>query len=225
MVAASNPCFFPSGLVSRGMSDFLVLTFPSSAPRPRISPSASYAPPEPRGEGKSLEIKGLDGSTFELQVGDDATVEDVYKYTSEKIGLKPGKKLLLTSGCTILDYSRPLLQQAEGVEISFVVQQISLKDFAKIFWNAMRTQTKESLTAEDVKTLHAAAIASIHFGATFNQSLADVTLPSSLQTLTFGDWFNQSLSGVTLPSSLQTLTFGGSLVKVSQVILQRPFDF
>ena len=89
----------------------------------------------------------MDGSTFELQVGDDATVEDVYKYTSEKIALEPGRKLLLTSGCTILDYSKPLLQQVEGEEMSFIVQKISLNDFAKSLWNAIEAETKESLTA------------------------------------------------------------------------------
>ena len=164
----------------------------------------------PSGEGKSLEIKGLDGSTFELQVGDDATVEDVYKYTSEKIGLEPGKKLLLTSGCTILDYSRPLLQQVEGGEISFIVQRISLNDFAKHFWNAIQAETKESLTAEDVITIRAAAVVSIHLGkfpvsihlGKFGDGLGGLTLPSSLQTLTFGHGFNKSLAGFTLPSSL-----------------------
>ena len=48
----------------------------------------------------------------------------------------------------------------------------------------------------------------MRFGPHFQQSLAGVTLPSSLQTLTFGFEFNQSLAGVALPSSLQTLTFG-----------------
>ena len=155
-----------------------------------------------------MEIKGLDGSTFEFQVDDDATVEEVYKYILEKTGLKTGKKLLLTSGCTILDHSRPLLQQVQGGEISFIVQSITLNDFAKSFWSAIEADTKESLTAEDENTLRAAAIVSMHLGADFHQSLAGVTLPSSLQTLTFGAEFNQSLAGVTLPSSLQTLTFG-----------------
>ena len=165
-----------------------------------MAASASHAlKTEPGGEEKSLEIKGLDGFTFELQVGDDATVEEVYKNISEKIGLKPGRKLLLTSDCIMLDYSRPMLQQVQGGEISFIVQRISLNDFAKSFWNAIEAETKESLTAEDVHTLHATAIVSINFGPRFHQSLAGVTLPSCLQTLTFGDEFDQSLAAVTLP--------------------------
>ena len=43
------------------------------------------APAEPRVELNSLSIKGLDGQTFQLQADDDATVEHVYKYVSEKI--------------------------------------------------------------------------------------------------------------------------------------------
>ncbi|CAL1172667.1 unnamed protein product [Cladocopium goreaui] len=224
-----------SGRVRRGVTDDSRNEL--GRKRPRRSPSTSTAP-EASGEGKSLEIKGLDGSTFELQVCDDATVEDVYKYTSAKIGLESGRKLLMTSGCIMLDYSRPLLQQVQGGEISFIVQRISLNDFAKHFWNAIQAETKECLTAEDVITIRAAAVVSIHlgkfpvsihlgkfgddlggltlpcslqtltFGHGFNKSLAGFTLPSSLQTLTFGQFFDHSLAGVTLPSSLQTLTFG-----------------
>ena len=43
----------------------------------------------------------------------------------------------------------------------------------------------------------------------FNQSLEQVSLPSSLQGLEFGEMFNQNLEGVALPNSLQSLKFGG----------------
>ena len=115
-----------------------------------------------------MQITGLDGSTFELQVDNDATVEDMYKYISEKIGLKPGRKLLLISGCMFLDYSRLLLEQVQSGEISFIVQRISLNDFVKSFWNTIKAETQESLTPEDVNTLRAAAIGSIKFGRRFN---------------------------------------------------------
>ena len=39
---------------------------------------------------------------FYFHVYGDEAVEDVYKYISEKISLKPGRKLRLTSGCCIL---------------------------------------------------------------------------------------------------------------------------
>ena len=67
--------------------------------------------------------KRLGWIQLSAQVYDDATVEDVYKYISEKIGLKPGRKLVLTSGCILLHHSRQLLQQAQGGEISFIVQR------------------------------------------------------------------------------------------------------
>ena len=57
--------------------------------------------------------QSADFVAYGTQVEDDTTVEDVYKYISEKIGLKPGRKLLLTSGCRILDASRPLLPQVQ----------------------------------------------------------------------------------------------------------------
>merc|ERR1712050_515633 len=46
------------------------------------------------------------------------------------------------------------------------------------------------------------------FGYKFNQSLDNIALPGSLQTLTFSHCFNQSLDNVALPGTLQTLTFG-----------------
>ncbi len=45
-------------------------------------------------------------------------------------------------------------------------------------------------------------------GYHFNQSLKEITLPSSFHTLTFGFYFNQSLKEITLPPCLHTLNFG-----------------
>ena len=42
----------------------------------------------------------------------------------------------------------------------------------------------------------------------FDQSLANVTLPTGLENLSFGYYFNQSLENVTLPVGLKSLTFG-----------------
>ena len=166
---------------------------------------------------------------FQLQFDDDASVEDVYQYTTWKIGLKPGRKLLLTSGCKLLDASRGLLQQVQGGKVSFVVQKINAHEAAQTFWKALRAketciQTSAGLHIIDANTSLAFndictgenlagvtlpnGLQTLTFGWEFNQSLAGVTLPSGLQSLTFGWEFNQSLAGVTLPSSLQTLTFG-----------------
>lgn len=68
-------------------------------------------------EGKKSSLsKALDGHTFHLQVDDDSAVEDVYKHNSEKISLQSARKLLPTSGCSILDHSELLLTQAQNEE-------------------------------------------------------------------------------------------------------------
>ena len=82
--------FFPSGFditwhCLLSLLDLSPISPHLYPPRPRQSSPAPHAPPEPRGEGKSLEIKGLDGSTIELQVGDDATVEDAWTSKRPKI--------------------------------------------------------------------------------------------------------------------------------------------
>ena len=163
---------------------------------------------------------------FQLQFDDDASVEDVYQYTTWKIGLKPGRKLLLTSGCKLLDASRGLLQQVQGGKVSFVVQKINAHEAAQTFWKALRAketciQTFASLHIIDANT--SLAFNDICTG----ENLAGVTLPNGLQTLTFSWEFNQSLAGVTLPSGLQSLTFGWefnqSLAGVT--IAKRPADF
>ena len=196
--------------------------------RRRVAETAETCAAEARVELSSLSIKGLDGQNFQLQIDDDATVEDVYTYISEKIGLKPGRKLLLTSGCTILEASKPLLPQVQNEEISFVIQRMHFCEVVKSFQRTTEAETANSLTAVDmnaVKTIVSLAnvrafnfelagisllsnLKTLTFEGDFEQSLAGVRLPSSLQTLTFRYSFNQSLAGVTLPSSLQTLTFG-----------------
>lgn len=47
----------------------------------------------------------------------------------------------------------------------------------------------------------------------FNQSMENVVMHDSLQTLTFGDDFNQSLDNIDLPGYLQSLTFGNEFNK------------
>merc|ERR1712054_490586 len=52
------------------------------------------------------------------------------------------------------------------------------------------------------------SLQSLTFGNDFDQNLDNVALPSGLQSLTFGACNNQSLDNVALPSCLQSLTFG-----------------
>ncbi|CAK9036034.1 unnamed protein product, partial [Durusdinium trenchii] len=130
-------------------------------------------------------------------------VGDLSKTIARRIGVKAGRKLVLSAGDQILEDPSKPLQEVSSPEISYFVRQVCAREAAIGFRRAL---------AERKKDMHATvtdAIASLTFGHEFNQSLQDVTLPSSLQTLTFGRVFNQSLEGVTLPSSLQTLTFCG----------------
>lgn len=52
------------------------------------------------------------------------------------------------------------------------------------------------------------SIKSIFFGRDFNQSLLNVIWPTELQSLTLGDKFNQSLEQVKFPEGLESLEFG-----------------
>ncbi|CAK9036038.1 Uncharacterized protein SCF082_LOCUS21552, partial [Durusdinium trenchii] len=123
-------------------------------------------------------------------------VGDLSKTIARRIGVKAGRKLVLSAGDQILEDPSKPLQEVSSPEISYFVRQVCAREAAIGFRRAL---------AERKKDMHATvtdAIASLTFGHEFNQSLQDVTLPSSLQTLTFGRVFNQSLEGVTLPSSL-----------------------
>ena len=131
----------------------------------------------------SLKIQGLDGSTFQLQVGDAATVADVSKQISEKMEMKPSSTLVLTSGGNILNDSQPLLQQVESGEISFVVKQISPYQAVKSFYQAAQDTSKTALTAADLSAIN--AVSSLETDYTFDQSLEGIPLPSSLSNFDF----------------------------------------
>ncbi|CAK9078692.1 Probable serine/threonine-protein kinase fnkA (FNIP repeat-containing protein A), partial [Durusdinium trenchii] len=147
---------------------------------------------------RKLSIHGLDGSMFHIAVEDATTVDDLSRIIAEKSGAtSSGRRLVLTSGGQVLNDSKPLLQQLNGEEVTFVVRKVSAGEAALSLQRALQGDA----TAID-------GIVSLIFGTRFDQSLEGVTLPNSLQTLTFGHSFNQSLNGVTLPSNLQTLTFG-----------------
>ncbi|CAK9085089.1 unnamed protein product [Durusdinium trenchii] len=159
------------------------------------------------GDGRPLNVHGIDGSTFQLLAVDGTTVDDLYRIIRESAGMKPGSRLVLTSGGKVLDASKPLLQQVDGDEIMFVVRQIAAGEAAVSLLRALAEAKVHSkqfpLLAADVDAINAITSLTLDF----DQSLDGVALPSGLQRLTFGSDFNQSLDGVTLPSGLQTLTF------------------
>ena len=77
------------------------------------------------GVANSLNIQGLDGSTFQLPIGDATSVADVSRQIAEKIQTNPSSTLVLTSGGSVLNESQPLLEQVASREVSFVVKRIS----------------------------------------------------------------------------------------------------
>jgi len=120
---------------------------------------------EPRVEVNSLSIKmhqGI-GWTNLSAADDDATVEYVYKYISENIGLKPGRKLLLTSGCNILEDSKTLLPQVQNEEISFVIQRMHFCEVVKSFQRTIEAEKTTMLTAVDLNAVKTVvSLANVH---------------------------------------------------------------
>lgn len=102
-----------------------------------------------------MTIQGLAGSAFELRVDDAATVEGVSKRIAERLDMKPGSMLVLTSGGHVLVESQPLLKQVHGKEISFVLTPVNLLQAAKSFWRATANETKHSLSVADLSAMNA----------------------------------------------------------------------
>ena len=70
----------------------------------------------------------------------------------------------------------------------------------------------------------ARSLQSLTFGDEFNQSLDEVILPINLKSLTFGNSFDQSLRHCKLPIGLQSLTFGQKFnQELEQVALSPEF--
>ena len=75
---------------------------------------------------RHLTVCGLDGSDVQVPVEDNMTVEDLRKSIAGLIGLRLGGMLVLVAGGNGLDDSKPLLAQAQGDVITYVVQQVAL---------------------------------------------------------------------------------------------------
>ncbi|CAK9037269.1 Uncharacterized protein SCF082_LOCUS22075, partial [Durusdinium trenchii] len=122
-------------------------------------------------------ISGLDGASFQLPVDETTTVGDLSKTITTRIGVKAGRKLILSHGCELLgDSSKPLQQEVCGQEISYVVRQVCALEAAI----GLRSELAERARDHQLATV-TDAISGLTFGLAFNQSLEGVTLPSSLQ--------------------------------------------
>ncbi|CAE7370248.1 unnamed protein product [Symbiodinium necroappetens] len=155
---------------------------------------------------RQLKINSLSGSQFQLEIDETATVLDVSQEIAGIVGIAPGRMLVLTSGGTVLDESKPFLQQLHGDEITYKDQQVGAGQAAVSLLRSLAGWPRHRLCAAD--TAAADAISSLTIGNEFGVSLDAAMLPQNLHTLTFGDCFNESLTNVALPSSVRTLTFG-----------------
>ena len=75
---------------------------------------------------RQLTVRGLDGCEVQLPLDDNMTVEDLHKRVAGRIGLRLGGMPLLAAGGNTLDDSKPLLEQVQGDDIAYVVQQVAL---------------------------------------------------------------------------------------------------
>ena len=85
-----------------------------------------------RTAGRHLTVCGLHGSEVQLAVEDSITVEDLRKRVAGRIGLRLGGMLVLVAGGTGLEDSKPLLAQAQGDVITYVVQQVALNGMSTL---------------------------------------------------------------------------------------------
>eukprot|EP00439_Symbiodinium_sp_Y106_P078661 s32_g17.t1 len=149
---------------------------------------------------RTVSVRCLAGSSFELEVDSAETGREVAERIAAAVG-HPAGLLVLTSGGCVIDQCHLLLHQVQRDEIWYVVRRLGAGLVAMLWEHLL-----EKKTVSDVAALNETM--SLTFGFHFNQSLEGIQLPSSLQSLTFGDRFNNSLEGIQLPSSLQSLTFG-----------------
>lgn len=114
-----------------------------------------------------------------------------------------GKMLVFASGDSLIDEDRPLQEQLNENEVTYVAQPVSAKKAVKALAESLE---HNHLRLSDKAALN--AIASLAFPDDFSDDLEGVLLPNALQTLTFGKYYDARLDCVTLPDSLQSLTFG-----------------
>ena len=147
----------------------------------------------PASGGTRLNITGLDGSTFQVDVAESSGVLDVCQKIEGRIGLQPGRRLVLMSGGKVLSDSQLMREQVLGNEITYVVQQVGACQAALALLRALGEDEKTSVGTADRAAIN--AVSSVSFDYGFNLSLERCTLPENLLTLSFGYRFNQSLEG------------------------------
>ncbi|CAK9113839.1 unnamed protein product [Durusdinium trenchii] len=198
-----------------------------------------------------LQMIGLDGSEFEMNVPNWITAGDLCDQIFDHISIAPQhRRMALQHGTTLLDLDRSLKDQGlqENSALSYVFIAPSLKealealtgssgdphalvglttlrgvalDHLKFLPKSLKSLTFRSDFNSGLET-RVPSLQSLTFGSHFNQSLAGVSLPSKLRDLSFGSDFNQTLVGLDWPSGLEHLRFGTELTRIWQECIGRP---
>ena len=155
-----------------------------------------------REEVLEVRISGMVGDSFTLRLDASTRGKDLLKMVRTQVSHKPGSRISLVNGANALSLTRSLKEHVsqdlgeEAVELAYVYTKINNIVEAWIYLNGEPVDNEEA--ADGITRVEGLE----------NESLEQVILPSSLQTLTFGGHFDQSRAQVTLLSSLLSLRFG-----------------
>ena len=191
----------------------------SSAQYGRVDPSFADKGAADETDEVELQVLCLTGEGVTLSVRHSMLGSDLRRLVSEKLSCKPGAKLVVHHVNGKLTLHENLGDQGiDGKAAVLSCTYIPTDVYTAWRFVCELPNCEREFALEGVTHLEGAthgeylqhlpcSLASLSFGADFNQSLERVTLPSSLQSLSFGDAFNQSLERVTLPWSLKSLSF------------------
>ncbi|CAK9028906.1 unnamed protein product [Durusdinium trenchii] len=114
----------------------------------RLGPVAEALSVEALQEGtqgaQSSALAFAEGSTFGRKVEDVSTL-----IASRGTRLSPGLCLVLTSGGTVLDDSKPLLEQLCGEEVTYITREVSAGEAAVSLQRALASETNNADVLRD----------------------------------------------------------------------------
>eukprot|EP00434_Breviolum_minutum_P007396 symbB.v1.2.006527.t2/scaffold389.1/size214891/2 len=168
-----------------------------------------------------VDVRNINGEGFLIRIPASNTGKELQQMISLQIPQKPGTGISLQHESNKLSLHKSLKEQGFQGEatLSYVYTQLDLPGALEYLLGFQGQPVDDNeIVLEGITQIHGiqslenitlpGSLQSLTFGNGFNQSLENVILPGGLQSLTFGDGFDQSLENVTLPSSLQSLTFG-----------------
>lgn len=143
-----------------------------------------------REEVLEVRISGMVGDSFTLRLDASTRGKDLLKMVRAQVTHKPESRISLVNGANALSLTRSLKEQVsqdlgeEAVELAYVYTKVNVVE-AWLYLNGEPVDNEEA--ADGITRVEGLE----------NESLEQVILPSSLQSLTFGYYFDQSLDQVT----------------------------